>query len=418
MRNVFHQYSQPENRLSHALACALHEDERLLRAFLRWSNCALPARSEQLRVVEQQSPGEIEDGSDEACGLPDISIFGDEGFGLLVESKVAAAINTAQLRRHQRTAERAGFPAAQVLVLATDVRTMPSLPRTSARTWPELYSMVSAEQARSEWARRLVEYMEILEVDLAQNGYLREGTLTQFCGIPFDEEAPYRYGQAKRLLRLMLDELRQREDLHELGVSAEGAGRPAITGARGQYVWDFLRLGVAGTGVFTKHPHLTLSLHPDYVGAMVTLPNDAAGRYRKHIKSVGAEGLKTLVGEVSDGLERATRGIQRVRPVMYVVQRHFTSQRSKGIEDARLEFDLRTTLPAARDKVRPQPEWIDAVFDVIASKQSNLQVGIGAQLPYDSEIVRSRGVLDHVAAVWIALEPWLERGLGIPLDRT
>lgn len=102
-----------------------------------------------------------------------------------------------------------------------------------------------------------------------------------------------------------------------------------------------------------------------------------------------------------------------MRPVMYVVQRHFTSQRAKGVEDARLSFDLRTVLSTRRGRVRLQPEWIETVFQVLVSKQSNLQVGIGAEIPYDSDVVRSRRVLDHIARVWIALRPWLELGLGL-----
>ena len=33
MRNLFDQYHQPENRLSHALAVCLHEDRTLLRGW-------------------------------------------------------------------------------------------------------------------------------------------------------------------------------------------------------------------------------------------------------------------------------------------------------------------------------------------------------------------------------------------------
>ena len=36
MRNLFDQYDQPENRLSHALAVCLNEDRRLLTKFLAW----------------------------------------------------------------------------------------------------------------------------------------------------------------------------------------------------------------------------------------------------------------------------------------------------------------------------------------------------------------------------------------------
>jgi len=35
LRNLFDQYSQPENRFTHALLTALNEDRKLLNAFLR-----------------------------------------------------------------------------------------------------------------------------------------------------------------------------------------------------------------------------------------------------------------------------------------------------------------------------------------------------------------------------------------------
>lgn len=35
MRNIFEQYEELENRLSHVLACCLREDPRLLRAFVQ-----------------------------------------------------------------------------------------------------------------------------------------------------------------------------------------------------------------------------------------------------------------------------------------------------------------------------------------------------------------------------------------------
>ena len=35
MRNIFDQYSQPENKLTHSLASCLYEDKRLLNSFLK-----------------------------------------------------------------------------------------------------------------------------------------------------------------------------------------------------------------------------------------------------------------------------------------------------------------------------------------------------------------------------------------------
>jgi hypothetical protein len=54
LRNIFDQYSQPENRVTHALMTALNEDRKLLTLFLRSSD------ARKLCVLEQQYPGEEE----------------------------------------------------------------------------------------------------------------------------------------------------------------------------------------------------------------------------------------------------------------------------------------------------------------------------------------------------------------------
>lgn len=415
MRNVFHQYSQPENRLSHALACTLSEDRKLLFDFLAWAGGPMPARTERLEVVEQQAPGLIDDGTDEARGLPDISISGDEGYCMLVESKVAAPVSRDQLRRHLRTAQRSGFDSAHVLLLTTE-RTQDSLPaQASARGWPQLYALVAQHRERSDWAARLAEYMEVAEIDLAQSGYLREGTLTQFSGIQFGPDAPYRYDQAKRQLRLMISELREHEGLARLGIAKELKGRKAITGSKTDHIWDYLQLTAAGPGTFTSQPHLTLSLHADHIGVMVTLPNSAPRRFLSHLLGLGPDGLRDLAVELADGLEGALSKVDAARPILYLLQRHYRSQRSVPVEDARLYFDLRTARQATRSKVRTQSEWIRVVHDVLSAKDSNIQVGVGAEIPYGSARVSSRAVLDDVAATWLALVPWLDKGLGLPV---
>ncbi|MDP3768947.1 MAG: hypothetical protein Q8S13_13100, partial [Dehalococcoidia bacterium] len=73
MRNVFDQYNQPENRLSHALAVCLHEDRALLRGFLTWVGVKPPARAEELMVAEQSLPGDAPETEEQAerKGLPD-----------------------------------------------------------------------------------------------------------------------------------------------------------------------------------------------------------------------------------------------------------------------------------------------------------------------------------------------------------
>jgi hypothetical protein len=73
--------------------------------------------------------------------------------------------------------------------------------------------------------------------------YLKAGTLTLFTGVQFGSETPYNYLEAKRVLRLAMDELRLRDDLHKaFGIDRSASGRAAITGKDSTSVWDYLRL--------------------------------------------------------------------------------------------------------------------------------------------------------------------------------
>tara|TARA_B110000503_G_C7166489_1_gene422115 strand:+ start:4748 stop:5170 length:423 start_codon:yes stop_codon:yes gene_type:complete len=139
VRNIFDQYSQPENRLTHALVSTLGEDVVLLRKFVRWVT-GIPSLR-RLKVVEQQLPGEFEMAKDdyERAGLPDAWIHDDDEWSLLIESKVAAILSLDQLERHYRTAQKRGF--SNVTVLAIDVlNPKGKLPDyVIFRTWREIY---------------------------------------------------------------------------------------------------------------------------------------------------------------------------------------------------------------------------------------------------------------------------------------
>src|SRR5688572_4443620 len=102
MRNVFDQYSHPENRLTHALAVCLDEDRRLLDRFLAWIGIRPPSLIKRLTVSEQALPGErpISEENAERKGLPDIVIHSSESWALFVESKIEARLTDDQLLRH------------------------------------------------------------------------------------------------------------------------------------------------------------------------------------------------------------------------------------------------------------------------------------------------------------------------------
>ena len=102
MRHLFDQYSQPENRLTHALVASLANDPTLLKSFVQWVTGQKPPTS-SLSIVEQTLPGQEEplcEDQDRRRGLPDGWIYGEGTWCLLIENKIRSALTRNQLDRH------------------------------------------------------------------------------------------------------------------------------------------------------------------------------------------------------------------------------------------------------------------------------------------------------------------------------
>jgi len=63
--------------------------------------------------------------------------------------------------------------------------------------------------------------------------------------------------------------------------------------------------------------------------------------------------------------------------------------------------------------VKRQMQWLEAAYEALHAKRSNIQVGIGAVLPYGSPHMQTREILDVIAGVWTGCKPWLD----VLLDR-
>lgn len=412
MRNIFDQYSQPENRLTHALVCALSEDRRLLRHFIRW--VTEKAAPRDIEIIEQRLPGEPELGEDESGrrGLPDAWIYDDSNWSLLIESKVSATLKNDQLRRHHNTALRRGFD--DITLLAIDV--LPpkgNIPEyVIFKKWSELYTWLYKQSHHSDWALKTVRYLEVAESKWAVDGYLKEGALTVFSGVPFSDDNPYNYPEAKRLIKLIMDELRDRKDLkRKLGMNPDALGRGAITGRDGVSVWDFLRIKESNDEEpFTKYPHLTLGLERDRISTAITVPHGIKTNFRRNIVDLGFEGFCGLIAEINMNLHKVLSNAKGAAPWVVVVQRRYPSQRSAPIVDARLEYDIRTAFSSRRNQpVKVQHEWLKATYEALAKKRSNLQVTVGAIFPYRTcAETKSPGILDYIGNTWIACKPLLD----------
>jgi len=417
MRNLFDQYEQPENKLTHALVTTLDQDRQLLHPFLSWLGLQNIPTASRLRIAEQHVPGsqEVADGEEnETGGLPDACVSDENGWGVFFECKIQARIQIDQIRRHHKTVAWHGFEKAELIIISVDALPKGKLPeRTRGIQWQEVYCWFSGRSGKSRWAKTFVEYMRVLESKLTAEEYDIRGTITVFDGLQFDETNPYSSREGRRLIRLLGDELQAGKDLHRIGVDPKGIRRPAITGRGTDPVWDFLPFTVARRAKqFTDYPHLTIGLGPDVARAAATIPNGFRGRLKTRLRKLGVDGFRDLIRRVEMNLRPVLERSKRAKPMIYLSQRHYPHRRSFPERDGHLEADLRTLVSGGQSGVVCQPEWIDAFFGILVHKKSNQQQGIEVRFPFECPIMRSSEAVDLFAQTWIAIFPFVNFALS------
>ena len=414
LRNIFDQYSQSENRVTHALLSALNEDRRLLGLFLReLVKTRPPVDARKLSVLEQQYPGEEEPSEEELDrrGIPDGWIFAEEeAWCVLIESKVLVPLRAGQIASHQRTAARRGFNTI-IAVAITPWRSSMLPGDAVVLEWRGIYAWLRRHRRDSAWAARAADYLELAEAKLIETGQFVEGTLTMFSGFPFERDHPYSYLEGKRVLGLALGELRTRRDLRDqLGMNPKMLGRPAITGRRGDAVWNFLSLSAAPDAEsFTRYPHLTLAVTSRAVEAMVTVPNAVNRAMRGNIKALGEDGFQALAEKIVRNMGSLLRKHPGATPWLRGVQRRYPSQRATPYIDATIDFDLRTAA-ATTNAPKRQPRWLAAAYGSFVNKEgANYQIQIGALFRYDRcPELRRADSIDQIAAAWLACKPLVD----------
>ncbi len=421
MRNIFDQYSQAENRLTHALFSALDQDRKILTSFVRDICCTKSEPNvSDLMISVQGYPGgrEYTDSEIEARNIPDAWIFDDDGWALVFEAKITAKLTQAQLVGHRRVAEKYGFEKAQFFTIVANEEEL-DVDGWSQLHWVDIYRWLRRHQATEnrqavEWAGMTADYFEILEAKLLANDKLNILKITSFSGF-FANEGEYTYALAKNRIKNAMRLLRQDQRLvKQLGMDPCADGRGAITGRGADGVWDFLRLSASESEEnFTKFPHLTLGVGRRSAEAMVSFPNGLRTLSRKALLSEGSGGFATLCQAVLANMENVLEKEPGARPIMRAVQRRYPSQRSIPILDANLEFDLRTAFPSHGKGPKLQRQWIDALFEAVQIKKSNLQFQIGVSFEYDKcPSMHALSALDLMTKGWIACRPLIQKALA------
>ena len=407
MRNIFDHYSQAENQLTHALFTALDNDRDLLGSFVKDICGRQHPNSHKLHLSVQRYPfsNHYDETEIDDRNIPDAWIFDDEGFALVFEAKITATLTQTQLSGHQRVSAKQGFDDATFFTIIADSNAK-IFDGWSQIKWSNIYLWLRERSNSSIWAIHAAEYFEISEARMLEQGKLGNAEITAFAGFSSHEDG-YSYLVAKSELRKAMHELRKDENLvAALDVDPSKPGRGAITGKSEHRVWDYLTLN-SGINItnFTDFVHLTLGLHFDGVEAVITVPNGLATGPKNALKALGLDGFRAICFKVLENLKPLLADEPNAVPTMRSTQRRYPSQRSIPFLDAELEFDLRTAFNSCHP-AKHQPQWLDALYDVFANKNSNYQFQVGVVFKHKNcEGMKSSTALELIAKSWIACEP-------------
>ena len=415
MRNIFDQYSQPENRVTHALMTALHQDRVLLDSFLRdMLKLMAPVAASKLSVLSQRSPTNSKqlsdlEASDERKGIPDGWIYSEVAkWCIFIEVKVTAPFSPDQIKRHRRAAEGQEFQKITGVVIAA-IKLNFENGGTKILEWRNVYAWLCLHRKERPWAEHTAQYLEIIETQLLESGILKEGALTKFDGIPFSLETPYEYHNAKRILNLACEELRKREQLeNSIGMVSDELGRGKITGGKENSVWDYLSLWPSSESKsFNNFPHLTLGIGSENVSVMLTMPDKAQTQFRNAIKNIGLVGFKKVIENITSELAPLCLNKNSGVPWFSGYQRHGSSQYKTDILDGKIEFDLRTVVGSG--PIKKQELWLDTAYECVVQKKGNFAFQIGVIFPYKScHELKSEKAIDLIVQAWLGCKPLIE----------
>lgn len=411
MRNPFDSYSAPENQLTHALAFALSEDKKLLRAFVR-DVLKLRSAPSTLQVLTQQLPGKALTANcdPEGDSIPDIWLYSlDDSWCVILEAKITAALTQPQLESHRRIAIRLGFETVYVVAL-TGIEAHGALVKgLSHLHWVAVHRWLRSQEIGSRWAGLAADYIEILEAQMIEDETIGMEMLTAFSGIPFTSDNDYTYLQAKRVLNQALTALRSDYELTtRLSINPKLDGRGAITGSSAGFVWDYLRLAVSAERAHTDLPHFTLSLSREDCSVMVTLPNGLDRNLKKRFEHLSNEQFQRLCLEIVMMLESLLQLEPNAQPALRVLQRRYPSQRAIPFIDADLTVDLRTLTGDSLVKYRPQ--WIEAArLAYLDREPGNIQLQFGVIFPYARcPTIATPQALELFRLAWLGCAPLID----------
>lgn len=363
---LFDQYSNQENRLTHALMHTLAGSDKILKAFLdQVLGIKRSIIGRELEITTQKRPFSQEDTDpDKVDSVPDGWIIDKQGgLGILIEVKDQKnSVRLGQLRSHLR--RLSNYENSILLVITPDLvlpQKIDSLNEESQKitnivwkSWNDLYAFFNL--CRENIFYQLPKERYLFDALLEYLEQRRE--VLGFQGIKF--RRGFDVEEAKKILVAEMDELQD----------TALTFFPMLTGRRGAITTAFSKSAVWDCfGVpegFTSDIHVTVSIHEAYQDISLTVPHRARQRW-KRLKSIFAN------DENEQALFKILKELRLAVPDLFLefIQRHFLYQR-KGIRDAFLEFHIDTFgAPFLNDKskVKEFPIWFQAIKEAILNKR-------------------------------------------------
>lgn len=388
LRSVFDLYSQRENRFTFALLRVLdgYEGRRpyvasFLKEFveLDLQSAKMAARHATVSAQEHASP--------RASGAKESLADGfiqweerDRSCGVLIETKVDAALKPEQLRLHAR--QLRSYDTGIVLAVTpkrsdariTDKASRLCKTRVKHVLWRAVWAWANTELRAPSGrvpAFLLREFVSLLQ---------EEESMTDFQGVRF-VKGEYDYAQAKTILKKLGEELCQRI-----------RGRPGVIHEFRGYthrrrgiedddfgVWDVL----SPNEKHTSGLHITLAIHKDgKTEVSLTLPNrPKGGLWTRLSRSIQDDSF------AQDLLKRlqALRNGQQNSVFLRINQRHKEGGRkSKWSEDdGQLVFKIDThpafAAPRREHGVKETPVWWDALRKTLDPKRGVNRGGVNRE---------------------------------------
>lgn len=376
LHSIYDQYSNDENRLTHALLHTISSSKWLLTKFLKEVASIekqIPIARMTYEITTQKIPFSYGDSNpEESDSVPDAWIIDQSSkLGLVIEVKDKKnAIRLNQLRNHANKIIK--YKKPYLLMITPDFTKPEKVERLRDDielkalkpvwcSWNDIYLWLTGLESKNLHHKDKEVFLIKSMIDFLE----RRKEVLGFQGIKFQNDN-FNVSEAKTILNAEMEEL---QPFVKNVYKSLGRRRPAISTFSKESVWDCF----GNDKGFTADLHLTFSIHESWHDISITVPNSAKKSWKR---------LKTVFSEdYEKQLYIILKNLRNKVPHLFIEfnQRHFIAQKI-GIKDGYMEFNIDTVGRPFRRKnspVKEYPMWITAIRNAVMNKE-----GINGQVMF------------------------------------